>query len=104
FRFMYFDFVIVEFSPVLFSGLEVYFVPSLLLMYVLLISIYVSPSMSAFIGIVTGLMLYVYTGSVYCVHAFGMVAFIAFMHTAFRVFYKDFVAMAFVILLLTFLY
>src|SRR5699024_11152786 len=102
--FMYLDFLFAEFSPVMVSGLEVYFVPRLLLMYVLLISIYVSPSMSAFIGIVTGLMLDVYTGSVYGVHAFGMVAFIAFMHTAFRVFYKDFVAMAFVILLLTFLY
>lgn len=102
--FMYLDFLFAEFSPVMFSGLEVYFVPRLLLMYVLLISIYVSPSMSAFIGIVTGLMLDVYIGSVYGVHAFGMVAFVAFMHTAFRVFYKDFVAMAFVILLLTFLY
>ncbi|WP_017548715.1 rod shape-determining protein MreD [Salinicoccus carnicancri] len=102
--FMYLDFLFAEFSPVMVSGLEVYFVPRLLLMYVLLISIYVSPSMSAFIGIVTGLMLDVYIGSVYGVHAFGMVAFVAFMHTAFRVFYKDFVAMAFVILLLTFLY
>src|SRR5699024_204635 len=100
--FMYLDFLFAEFSPVMVSGLEVYFVPRLLLMYVLLISIYVSPSMSAFIGIVTGLMLDVYTGSVYGVHAFGMVAFIAFMHTAFRAFYKDFVVMAFVIVLLTF--
>jgi len=70
--FMYLDFLFAEFSPVMVSGLEVYFVPRLLLMYVLLISIYVSPSMSAFIGIVTGLMLDVYTGSVYGVHAFGM--------------------------------
>jgi rod shape-determining protein MreD len=41
---------------------------------------------------------------IYGIHTFGMVMFVFFMHTAFRVFYKDFVAMAFVVLLLTFLY
>lgn len=102
--FMYVDFLFAEISPVAISGLEIYFVPRLLLMYILLVSIYVSPSMSGFLGIVFGIMLDVYIGSVYGVHTFGMVAFVAFMHTAFRVFYRDVVAMAFVILLLTFLY
>src|SRR5699024_10824533 len=96
--FMYLDFLFAEFSFVIVSGLEVYFVLMHILMYVLMISIYVSPSMSAFVGIVTGLMLDVYTGSLYGVLTFGMVALIAFMHTAVRVFYKYFVAMAFVIL------
>ncbi|WP_020008554.1 rod shape-determining protein MreD [Salinicoccus albus] len=102
--FMYADFLFAEISPVTISGLEVYFVPRLLLMYILLISIYISPSMSAFTGIVFGIMLDVYIGSVYGVHTFGIAAFVAFMHTAFRVFYRDVVAMAFVILLLTFVY
>ncbi|WP_052256499.1 rod shape-determining protein MreD [Salinicoccus sp. YB14-2] len=101
---MYGDFLFAEFSPFEISQLTVYTVPKLLLMYILLLSIYVNPSISSFIAIVFGILIDIYSGLVYGVHTFGMVAFVFFMHTAFRVFYKDFVAMAFVVLSLTFLY
>lgn len=102
--FMYVDFLFSDFSPLLINDLHIYFVPRMLFMYILLISIYVSPQISAFFGVLFGLMIDVYVGLVYGVHTFGIVMFVIFMHTAFRVFYKDFVAMAFVVLLLTFLY
>lgn len=102
--FMYVDFLFSEFSPFLINELNIYAVPRMLFMFILLISIYVSPQISAFFAALFGLMIDVYIGLIYGVHTFGMVMFVFFMHTAFRVFYKDFVAMAFVVLLLTFLY
>lgn len=102
--FMYIDFLFSEFSPLFINELSIYIVPRMLFMYILLISIYVSPQISAFFAVLFGLMIDVYVGLIYGVHTFGFVMFVIFMHTAFRVFYKDFVAMAFVVLLLTFLY
>src|SRR5690625_4377500 len=101
---MYGDFLFVEFSPFDLGQLTVYTVPKLLLMFILLMSVYINPSISSFFAIVFGVLIDIYSGLVYGVHTFGMVAFVFFMHTAFRVFYKDFVAMAFVVLVLTFLY
>lgn len=101
---MYGDFLFAEFSPFDLGQLTVYTVPKLLLMFILLMSVYINPSISSFFAIVFGVLIDIYSGLVYGVHTFGMVAFVFFMHTAFRVFYKDFVAMAFVVLVLTFLY
>lgn len=101
---MYGDFLFAEFSPFDVNQLTIYVVPKLLLMFILLMSIYINPSISSFFAIVFGVLIDIYSGLVYGVHTFGMVAFVFFMHTAFRVFYKDFVAMAFVVLTLTFLY
>lgn len=102
--FMYVDFLFAEFSPLFINNFDIYIVPRMLFMFILLISVYISPQISSFFAILFGLMLDVYTGLIYGVHTFGIVAFVFFMHTAFRVFYKDFVAMAFVVLLLSFLY
>lgn len=101
---MYGDFLFAEFSPFNLGQLTVYTVPKLLLMFILLMSVYINPSISSFFAIVFGVLIDIYSGLVYGVHTFGMVAFVFFMHTAFRVFYKDFVAMGFVVLVLTFLY
>ena len=73
-------------------------------MFILLVSVYASPQMSVLLSVVFGAMLDLYIGSIYGIHTFGMVAFVLFMHTAFRVFHKDFVAMAFVVLFLTLFY
>lgn len=102
--FMYVDFLFADFSPFSVNDLDIYLVPRMLFMFILLISIYVSPQISAFFAVLFGLMIDIYIGLIYGIHTFGMVMFVFFMHTAFRVFYKDFVAMAFVVLLLTFLY
>ncbi|MFC3417944.1 rod shape-determining protein MreD [Salinicoccus hispanicus] len=104
FLLMYVDFAFARFSPITVSNVEVYFVPRTLLMFILLLSIYTGYKTSILLAVVFGTMLDFYIGSVYGIHAFGMVAFVLFMHAAFRVFYKDFVAMAFVVLLLTLLY
>ncbi|WP_342389205.1 rod shape-determining protein MreD [Salinicoccus bachuensis] len=104
FLLMYVDFLFAEFSPMALGGVEVYFVPRALLMFILLVSVYASPQMSVLIGVIFGAMLDLYIGSIYGIHTFGMVAFVLFMHTAFRVFHKDFVAMAFVVLFLTLFY
>ena len=101
---MYGDFLFAEFSPFNLGQLTVYTVPKLLLMFILLMSVYINPSISSFFAIVFGVLIDIYSGLVYGVHTFGMVAFVFFMHTAFRVFYKDFVALGFVVLVLTFLY
>ncbi|GAA3717344.1 hypothetical protein GCM10022378_04430 [Salinicoccus jeotgali] len=104
FLFMYIDFTFAEFSPASISGVTVYFVPRTLLIFILLLSIYAGSRMGIFLAVVFGAMLDIYIGSLYGIHTFGMVAFVVFMHTAFRVFHRDFVAMAFVVLLLIFFY
>ncbi|WP_031548840.1 rod shape-determining protein MreD [Salinicoccus luteus] len=104
FLLMYVDFLFAEFSPMTLGGVEVYFVPRALLMFILLVSVYASPQMSVLLSVVFGAMLDLYIGSIYGIHTFGMVAFVLFMHTAFRVFHKDFVAMAFVVLFLILFY
>lgn len=101
---MYIDMAFASFSPVNIFNVSVYFVPRVLLILVLLLSIYINQRMGLFTAIVFGLMLDIYIGSVYGVHLFGLVAAVVFMHTAFRVFYKDFIALAFVVLVLTSLY
>lgn len=101
---MYIDMAFATFSPLNIFGLTVYFVPRVLLILVLLLSIYINQRMGLFTAIVFGLMLDIYIGSIYGIHLFGLAAAVVFMHTAFRVFYKDFIALAFVILVLTFLY
>lgn len=101
---MYIDMSFSNFSPFYMFGLEVYFVPRILLMYVLLLAIYVSPIMGIFIAVIFGLMVDIYIGSIYGVHVFGLVTAVVFMRAAFRVFDEDFIAMAFVILTLTFFY
>lgn len=101
---MYVDMLFASFSPVHVFNVDVYFVPRVLLIFVLLVSIYVSQRMGVFIAIVFGLMLDIYIGSIYGIHLFGLVASVVFMHAAFRVFYKDFIALAFVVLVLSFLY
>lgn len=101
---MYFDMVVSTVSPMVMFGVEVFFVPNLLFMYILLLTIYVSPRISMFFALIFGIMLDVYIGSLYGLHIFGFIAFVVFMQTAFRVFYRDFVAMAFVVLLNTFLF
>lgn len=101
---MFVDMSFASFSPVHIFSLDVYFVPRVLLILVLLISIYISQRMGIFIAVVFGLMLDIYIGSIYGIHTFGLVASVVFMHAAFRVFYKDFIALAFVVLVLSFLY
>lgn len=101
---MYIDMSFSLFSPMTMFGVEVYFVPKLLFMYILLLTIYAGPKISMFFAILFGIMLDVYIGSLYGIHIFGFIAFVVFMQTAFRVFYRDFVAMAFVVLLNTFLF
>lgn len=101
---MYTDMAFTDFSPMMVFGVEVYFVPKLLFMYILLLTIYAGPGISMFFAAVFGIMLDVYIGSLYGVHIFGFIAFVVFMQAAFRVFYRDFVAMAFVVLLNTFLF
>lgn len=101
---MYMDMAVSSVSPLMLFGIEVFFVPKLLFMYVLLLTIYVSPRISMFFALIFGIMLDVYIGSLYGIHIFGFIAFVIFMQTAFRVFYRDFVAMAFVVLLNTFLF
>lgn len=101
---MYLDMSFTGFSPVMMFGVEVYFVPKLLFMYILLLTIYAGPRISMFFAVLFGIMLDVYIGSLYGIHIFGFIAFVIFMQTAFRVFYRDFVAMAFVVLLNTFLF
>src|SRR5699024_10907686 len=96
---MYLDMSFTGFSPVMMFGVEVYFVPKLLFMYILLLTIYAGPRISMFFAVLFGIMLDVYIGSLYGIHIFGFIAFVIFMQTAFRVFYRDFVAMAFVVLL-----
>lgn len=101
---MYADMAFATFSPMTVFGIEVYFVPKLLFMYILLLTIYAGPRISIFFAILLGIMLDIYIGSLYGIHIFGFIAFVVFMQTAFRVFYRDFVAMAFVVLLNSFLF
>ena len=101
---MYTDMAFTSISPLTVFGIEVYFVPKLLFMYILLLTIYAGPRISMFFAVLFGIMLDVYIGSLYGIHIFGFIAFVVFMQTAFRVFYRDFVAMAFVVLLNSFLF
>ncbi|QQD85579.1 MULTISPECIES: rod shape-determining protein MreD [Jeotgalicoccus] len=101
---MYIDMTFTAFSPMMLFGVEVYFVPKFLFMYILLLTIYAGPKVSMFFALLFGVMLDVYIGSIYGIYSFGFIAFVIFMQTAFRVFYRDFVAMAFVVLLNSFFF
>src|SRR5699024_4194233 len=101
---MFIDFSFANFGPFTLFGTEVYFVPKLLFMMLLLVSIYFGLSYGMFFSIVCGILLDVYIGTVYGIHLFGFVAFIIFMHTAFRVFYRDQVGLFFVVIVNTFLF
>lgn len=101
---MFIDFSFANFSPFTLFGTEVYFVPKLLFMMLLLVSIYFGLSYGMFFSIVFGILLDIYIGTVYGIHLFGFVAFIIFIDTAFRVFYRDQVGLFFVVIVNTFLF
>src|SRR5699024_9230752 len=65
---MFIDFSFANFSPFTLFGTEVYFVPKLLFMMLLLVSIYFGLSYGMFFSIVFGILLDVYIGTVYGIH------------------------------------
>ncbi|OFL48153.1 rod shape-determining protein MreD [Nosocomiicoccus sp. HMSC067E10] len=104
FTVLFLDFSFASVSPFSLLGSDVYFVPKLLFMMLLLVSIYFGRSYSIFFSIVFGVILDLYTGSIYGIHLFGFVAFVLFMHSAFRVFYRDMIGLFFVVIVNTFLF
>lgn len=100
----YIDILFTNFSPITIANVDVYLVPKLLFMFILLISYYLGLSWSVVTALILGLMTDLYIGTIYGLHLFGFVAFVLFMNTAFRVFYRDYVTLFFVIIMNTFLF
>lgn len=104
FLLLYVDISFTNISPVDVAGLGVYFVTKLLFMFILLLSYYLGVKWSLMIALLLGLMTDVYVGTVYGLHLFGFATFVLFMNTAFRVFYRDYVTLFFVVIMNTFLF
>lgn len=104
FLLLYVDISFTNISPIDVAFLNVYFVPKLLFMFILLLSYYLGLKWSVTTALILGLMTDVYIGTIYGLHLFGFVLFVLFMNSAFRVFYRDYVTLFFVVIMNTFLF
>src|SRR5699024_415543 len=65
------------------------FVPHLLLMYLLIITIYKKPSIAVVLAIIFGLTTDLYYGTIYGLNTFGYLLFVILMDFFFKVYYRD---------------
>ena len=71
------------------SGKSIIFVPHLLLMYLLMITIYKKPSIAVVLAIIFGLTTDLYYGTIYGLNTFGYLLFVILMDFFFKVYYRD---------------
>ena len=71
------------------GGRGIIFVPHLLLMYLLIITIYKKPSIAVVLAIIFGLTTDLYYGTIYGLNTFGYLLFVILMDFFFKVYYRD---------------
>ncbi|UXR33914.1 rod shape-determining protein MreD [Staphylococcus simulans] len=85
----YLDSLIALVIPMQIGGRGVIFVPHLLLMYLLIITIYKKPSIAVVLAIIFGLTTDLYYGTIYGLNTFGYLLFVILMDFFFKVYYRD---------------
>lgn len=85
----YLDSLIALVIPMQIGGREIIFVPHLLLMYLLIITIYKKPSIAVVLAIIFGLTTDLYYGTIYGLNTFGYLLFVILMDFFFKVYYRD---------------
>lgn len=85
----YLDSLIALVIPMQIGGRGIIFVPHLLLMYLLIITIYKKPSMGVVLAIIFGLTTDLYYGTIYGLNTFGYLLFVILMDFFFKVYYRD---------------
>lgn len=85
----YLDSLIALVIPMQIGGRGIIFVPHLLLMYLLIITIYKKPSIAVVLAIIFGLTTDLYYGTIYGLNTFGYLLFVILMDFFFKVYYRD---------------
>lgn len=85
----YLDSLIALVIPMQIGGRGIIFVPHLLLMYLLIITIYKKPSIAVALAIIFGLTTDLYYGTIYGLNTFGYLLFVILMDFFFKVYYRD---------------
>ncbi|MHD0397520.1 rod shape-determining protein MreD [Staphylococcus simulans] len=85
----YLDSLIALVIPMQIGGRGIIFVPHLLLMYLLIITIYKKPSIAVVLAIIFGLTTDLYYGTIYGLNTFGYLLFVSLMDFFFKVYYRD---------------
>ena len=97
----YIDTIIGLTIPMHFGKIDIIFVPHLTIMYILIMTVYrgfgVAMSLAFFFGIVTDL----YFGSIYGLYMFGYIILVVIVDKFFKIFYRDYSVLFFIILLST---
>ncbi|WP_105996505.1 rod shape-determining protein MreD [Staphylococcus simulans] len=85
----YLDSLIALVIPMQIGGRGIIFVPHLLLIYLLIITIYKKPSIAVVLAIIFGLTTDLYYGTIYGLNTFGYLLFVILMDFFFKVYYRD---------------
>lgn len=85
----YLDSLIALVIPMQIGGRGIIFVPHLLLMYLLILTIYKKPSIAVVLAIIFGLTTDLYYGTIYGLNTFGYLLFVILMDFFFKVYYRD---------------
>lgn len=85
----YVDSIIALITPMDIGSKEIIFVPHLLLMYLLILTIYKKPSIAVTLAIIFGLTTDLYYGTIYGLNTFGYLLFVILMDYFFKVYYRD---------------
>lgn len=86
----YLDSLIALVIPMQIGGRGIIFVPHLLLMYLLILTIYKKPSIAVVLAIIFGLTTDLYYGTIYGLNTFGYLLFVILMDFFFKVYYRDY--------------
>ena len=85
----YIDTAIALVIPMNIAGKAIIFVPHLLLMYLLLVTIYRSANLAIVLSVVLGLITDLYYGQIYGIYLFGYILFVVIVDRCFKAYYRD---------------
>nr|WP_263313067.1 rod shape-determining protein MreD [Mammaliicoccus sp. Marseille-Q6498] len=90
----YLDSLLTRLSPIHMFNETFIIVPRLTYIYILIITVYKNPKVAIILAIVTGIFTDIYYGGVYGIYTFGYAIFVVMMDKLFKVFYRDMLMMA----------
>ena len=97
----YIDSIIGLVIPMHFGHFEFNLIPHLMLLYILLLTIYRGFGIGLIFAVLFGIVTDVYTGSVYGLYMFGYIILVVIVDKFFKIFYRDYSVLFFIILLST---
>lgn len=99
----YFDSLLSLYNPFHIGGMDIYIVPHLLFMYVLVVAIYKDSKTAYIIAFLAGIFNDLYYSTVYGIYTFIFVFTVFIMTFMFRMFYRHIKTMLIIIIFLTFI-